>query len=415
MSNSLPQLADGFSRARTTAVISAAVLALLHLRLIPANRPLPVIGIELPDAQITEAAFALITAYSIVRLLIEWCHSGERRRTTTPARIDLALALLVPGAVLAWYGARQFDYTMLQALPVVPTAVLLLTGLVAGQFAALWIGAIPLIRSRQEALRLGLHRVPFALRAQARMTAWWLFALAFVVCLSPAFSAPLNSLWPWFLGLPAMLGPLSLIPEFWKPLFSYGETKTSLRQHFLELRKAFDWHDAVYQINGWDSPAKHEPSSLMNACTEGDEEAVRRLLRAGVPVERVEHLGWTPLMIAVAQQHEGVSRFLLESGANPNVANVMGRSPLSFAARYANERLVTMLLEFGANPNPVDDKFKEPPLHAAAHVGHRAIVELLLQAGADQNLLDLHKRTALEYAESAGHGDVAALLRRAAR
>jgi transposase-like protein len=406
-----PPLANGFAPARTGALASASILALLLLDIFDVTKPLPGIGLQLPEKYLAEAAMALLTCYYVIRMGFEWIHSDPSRRRASSSKIELALALVLACAVVAWYWLARTDLSSLTNVPFVPIAMLLLVGFGTGLLASSWITALPLIRSKEEALRLGLHRVPFALRAKARMSAWWLLALVFSLGLSPAFKAPLDVLWPWLFGMPIFLCALSALIELVSPKRSLAGNRVSLSEHFHEHRKAFDWHDTVYQMNGWDERAEHQPSPFMKACTDGDRETVERLLPSIAQIDRAEHSGWTPLMMAVAQQHEDIVRLLLVRGANPNVANILGRSPLGFAANYGNERLVMLLLEFGATPNAVSTKFREPPLHAAAQRGHRGIVELLLHAGADPAIRDIHKKTPLEYAEQAGHGEIAALLR----
>jgi cytohesin len=90
---------------------------------------------------------------------------------------------------------------------------------------------------------------------------------------------------------------------------------------------------------------------LYRAAHKGRLGTVRELLDSGVdPDARGTH-GWTPLMIAVAEQHAAVARLLIERGAHPNAVNAQGRTPLMFAARYGNLELTELLLRAGADPN----------------------------------------------------------------
>jgi len=183
------------------------------------------------------------------------------------------------------------------------------------------------------------------------------------------------------------------------------------------MRRNFDWHDSVNLVNGWDTPAPCENSALYGACERGDVKKVRQILESErrESIDLPEHLGWTPLLIAVAQQHADIAELLLQRGSNPNVANFHGRTPLCFAARYGNQNLVDLLLRFGANADYRDGFFFEPPLEAAALAGNIEIVNQLLEVGADPAAKSHTGSTALHAAQNAGHGEIAAILRQAIR
>jgi hypothetical protein len=295
----------------------------------------------------------------------------------------------------------------------VSVAALVLFGFVSGHLIGAWVWLLPFVRSREEARRLALHRLPVAGRAILSWLPWWVFTTAMILALSRSFTSPLADIWVWLIAIPSLVGIFGSVFDLLKPFRRLPDgSRLSRREYLARMRRNFEWHDSIYQVGGWDTRASYQPSALLEACERGDLEAVRRLVSSGKPINTSEDRGWTPLMIAVAQQHVEVTRFLLQKGANPNVVNALGRSPLTFAARYGNEELVRLLLQAGADPNIRESHFINPPLEAAAISGHKGIAELLLQAGADPFLRNHFGKSALDIAEEAGNGEIAALLRR---
>lgn len=115
--------------------------------------------------------------------------------------------------------------------------------------------------------------------------------------------------------------------------------------------------------------------SLFTAAKQGNIVAVKELINKGADINFVCETsckGWTPLMIAAAENHIDVVKFLLEKGANPNVQNQYGRTALHFAVNYSFEPIVNLLLENGADPKiktfqNLESNKKEPssPIEAA--------------------------------------------------
>ena len=77
----------------------------------------------------------------------------------------------------------------------------------------------------------------------------------------------------------------------------------------------------------------------------------------------------------------------MSNGADVNFLNHLGRTPLHLAVMFGREGMVRLLLqELGADVNPVDN-LGVTPLHYAARYGHAAIVRLLVNCSADVNAL----------------------------
>ncbi len=80
----------------------------------------------------------------------------------------------------------------------------------------------------------------------------------------------------------------------------------------------------------------YDGTALIAAAHLGHDEAVRRLIAAGAPVDHVNNLGWTALIEAVilgdgGRKHLACVEALLAAKADPNRADRNGMTPLSLA------------------------------------------------------------------------------------
>ena len=99
---------------------------------------------------------------------------------------------------------------------------------------------------------------------------------------------------------------------------------------------------------------KNIDKELFAAAKQGELEDVSNLLEKGANVNFVcedsSCKGWTPVMIAAAENHADVVKLLLEKGADPNAQNQYGRTALHFAVNYSLEPIVNSLLAYKADP-----------------------------------------------------------------
>lgn len=166
-------------------------------------------------------------------------------------------------------------------------------------------------------------------------------------------------------------------------------------------------------------------AALHFAAREGDADAVRALLDAGVDVNQTTEYGWTALLIATQNRAYRLGLLLLERGADPNLANRGGWNPLYIATDNRNIEggdyptrkpdldhldYIRALLDHGADPNQRMRSSTETrtiftnqwlneegatPFLRAAQSSDLALLRLLHERGADPHLATDHGVTPL--------------------
>lgn len=184
--------------------------------------------------------------------------------------------------------------------------------------------------------------------------------------------------------------------------------------------------------------------SVIDACNDGDLDAVRRLLDEGKNVNEITEEGesllslacssgyyelvqlllatranvedpgprkeTTPLMEAASAGHVGIVKLLLSHGAHINAKTPQANTPLMYACAGGHLDVVKLLIEHGAN---VEDHNANghTPLMEAASAGHVAVAKILVENGASINShSDEFKESALTLACYKGHLDMVRFL-----
>jgi ankyrin repeat protein len=76
---------------------------------------------------------------------------------------------------------------------------------------------------------------------------------------------------------------------------------------------------------------------------------VKALLTVNVDIDKVDDIGWTPLLKAIEYGHETTVHILIEAGADINKASYnSGWTPLSLATTKGRETILKMLIKAGA-------------------------------------------------------------------
>jgi ankyrin repeat protein len=149
---------------------------------------------------------------------------------------------------------------------------------------------------------------------------------------------------------------------------------------------------------------------LMQAAYTDDPAAVKVLVAHGGDPNAVSRQNFTPLGIAVQYGKNDAAAALINAGANPGVAvGGAGYTPLMLATANDAPPLAQALLAKGADVNAVNSGGVTALMIAAAD-GRADMVELLLHAGANAGVRTSRGDTALSIARARGDNKVMQLL-----
>ncbi|KAF5616930.1 ankyrin protein [Fusarium sp. NRRL 25303] len=143
-------------------------------------------------------------------------------------------------------------------------------------------------------------------------------------------------------------------------------------------------------------------SVLSWAASRGHLEVVRILAEqstANIAIDKDDHYGCTPLILAARNGHKTIVEYLLKKGASTHATDRHGRTPLSWAAGEGHSQVVGALLKWhlGVGVDVVDEKGRSPLLLGAQR-GFGTIVRLLLDVGAAADKAGKLSRTPLSWA-----------------
>ena len=122
------------------------------------------------------------------------------------------------------------------------------------------------------------------------------------------------------------------------------------RQH-----TAVKFHSAISKsLSASSSRAPRSPEALLSdAVRHYDALNVDRLIRKGVPLNRIDEFGRTALNTAVRANSLVLVKKLLASGASPTLRDGSGITPLQMARRYKRQAIETYLIRFTVRHTPV--------------------------------------------------------------
>ncbi|XP_043826599.1 ankyrin repeat domain-containing protein 17 isoform X5 [Dromiciops gliroides] len=150
--------------------------------------------------------------------------------------------------------------------------------------------------------------------------------------------------------------------------------------------------------------------SLAEACSEGDVNAVRKLLIEGRSVNEHTEEGESLLCLACSAGYYELAQVLLAMHANVEDRGIKGDiTPLMAAANGGHVKIVKLLLAHGADVNAQSSTGNTALTYACAG-GYVDVVKVLLESGASIEDHNENGHTPLMEAGSAGHVEVARLL-----
>jgi ankyrin repeat protein len=135
---------------------------------------------------------------------------------------------------------------------------------------------------------------------------------------------------------------------------------------------AFDEFDSFLD----ELPYEMEYTPLMEASMNGDKEKVIELLEDGEDPNKMNEIGDSALLLAVANEQLEIIPILLEQGADPNLQDESSWTALMSAVMTENPEIGKLLLESGANPN-LKDENEMSAIDHAKEFGSKEFEELL--------------------------------------
>ncbi|XP_030046487.1 ankyrin repeat domain-containing protein 17 isoform X2 [Microcaecilia unicolor] len=158
------------------------------------------------------------------------------------------------------------------------------------------------------------------------------------------------------------------------------------------------------------SAGQTDNRSLAEACSEGDVNAVRKLLIEGRSVNEHTEEGESLLCLACSAGYYELAQVLLAMHANVEDRGIKGDiTPLMAASNGGHVEIVKLLLAHGADVNAQSSTGNTALTYACAG-GYVDVVRVLLEAGASIEDHNENGHTPLMEAGSAGHVEVARVL-----
>ena len=182
-------------------------------------------------------------------------------------------------------------------------------------------------------------------------------------------------------------------------------------QAYVEVRKVGgSWQCEDNQFFGL--TPKTSVGSLMEACSKGYIEEVKKILKQGADANEKDEYGKTPLMYAIHNGNFEIASLLIDNGADVNVKDEYGTAILKITVSSRNFEIASLLIDNGADVNVIDGDGKTILMEAAFY-GHNDIASFIIDKGADVNAKgssDYADDTALSFAASWGSIEIAKLL-----
>jgi ankyrin repeat protein len=160
-------------------------------------------------------------------------------------------------------------------------------------------------------------------------------------------------------------------------------------------------------------PSDAQVSAFHTAVLRGDIPIVRQFVKAGMPIDALNHSGWAAIHVACRDHRDGALVKLLAGAAcKLNTAErTTGMTPLVIAAKQGYVGIVTQLLDIGVELDEGDNN-GVTALQSACRQGRFDITSLLLEQGASTTRRTKAGDTALTTAVKANFQDIVSRLLR---
>jgi len=150
--------------------------------------------------------------------------------------------------------------------------------------------------------------------------------------------------------------------------------------------------------------AEERTTMLIEAATDGDLEAVKRLIDQGITLETRDAARRTPLLIATRNDHLEVAAALIAAGADVNAKDNIRDTPFLYAGAEGRNAVLRLILASGRANLADTNRYGGTALIPAAHHGHPETVRMLLETAIDIDHVNRLGWTALMEAVILGDG-----------
>ncbi|AZE21273.1 hypothetical protein [Pseudomonas chlororaphis] len=288
-----PQLTDGYSKCRTITVIAAAFIFIGLYSPITLPETIPIIGFSITDKSLALLALALVTAYQLFRMVIEWYNSSSARRKSIASKLDFTIAILISSSALTSWSFHYFQLAIPSDFSYTLAILLTAYSVIMGSCLTTLIFTLNFVRSKTDAQRAGLPRFPIATQGTFIFAGISLSLLIPIYIASLFFSATMKQSWLIFSITPASLMVLAEVLSYFSKQVRLRDGSFRPRKEYIQcLQKLFDTHDSQYQVGGWSRQAEAKPSALYSACENGDIDTIKNyFLKAPHPTKKAHSGG----------------------------------------------------------------------------------------------------------------------------
>lgn len=354
----------------------------------------------------TLAVLLLLNTYFLFRVIIEWFKSSLDSRHSNSNKIDFYTSLTIGIIAIICIIYKLTSGYWVWNFPKIPLIMLLVIGEFIALFSTSSIQNIVFIRTKKQSNKLGLSRIPYAVKIELYMTISIILLILPVTWAGVYYLAneQVNLYWYIIVIIPFVIHSIALIPYF---LFPDNEKINS-------LQKIFDQHEIAKKIElSRINITKNEFEMFCKPVNDDEYKNLLNQLSNGFNPNKIMQNGWTPFLLSVANGDMRLAKKFIEYGADINTKNTLGRSALHFAIRYDFLDFVKLLIDNNVNVNQNEDFGNaNHPIIEATIKGNINIVEILIEAGANIDVKDLKKKNALQYAEDNNFGEIAKILRK---
>jgi len=398
------KLSNEFSTERNLLIVNSFLMYLYFFDFKIINN-IPFLNIDNSNFTIetTLVILLLLNIYFLLRLIIEWYKSDLDAKNKNSNKIDFYISFTIGVVAIICIVYKLTSSYWIWSFPKIPFIILLVIGEFIASLTTLNIQNIVFIRTKEQSNKLGLSRIPYAVKATLYLYSPLTLLVLLLTWISIHFfaSEQVNLYWHIIIIIPFVIHGIGLLPYFIFPD----------KEKIKSLQAIFDQHEIAkgFEIN---PPNTNQKETICRPISDEECENILNELKNGFSPNEIGHNGWTPFLLSVANGDMKLAKLFIEYGADINVKNTMERSALHFAIKYNFSDFVKLLIKHNVNVNISETcGYAKNPIIEAVIEGNLNIVELLIEAGANINVQDLNGKRALQYAEENNFGDIAKTLR----